>query len=448
MCKEYLTIKSKNFYGIKTNYIPCGKCSECRKAKKAEWTNRAKTEIEEYVMKRGYNAGFITLTYHNQSLPHIPKKFLKDKTEKIPCFNYEHIKKFIDRIRKHLFDKYKMTDGYRFLITSEYGEKHHRPHYHGLILFKNIDHLTMYQIIQDAWTGSTMQIKNNKKRHTKRYRLGMIGPYKDFIPRDTYSCGGYVAKYICKDIDFEEETKDKLVEMGKKWKNELRHYAPFHKQSMSFGKKITENRKDKDILNMLKDGIDITGNAKKTKIPRYIHDKILYTTQKKYNLKSHKFETIKKYTKFYAEHKQEVFEIKYNRNLEMIKAIENESYYKTHEIEDKETSKLVMELKRKVFKECTAEELAIFYTLYSGVPYERCRYGEPAEILFNRYNPCADMEELPKLDKDYYERMNYYTYEVMGPLHLTKTVKRTEEEEKDEKIRAFWEASRRSAGQI
>lgn len=443
MCKEYLTIKSKNYYGIKKNYIPCGKCSECRKAAKAEWTNRAKTEIQEYVMKRGYNAGFITLTYHDKSLPHIPRKFLKDKNEKIPCFNYEHIKKFIDRIRKHLFDKYKMTDGYRFLITSEYGEKKHRPHYHGLILFnKKINHMTMYQIVQDAWTGSTHQIKNNKKRHTKRYRLGMIGPYKSFVPKDTYSCGGYVAKYICKDIEFEENIKDKLVEMGKKWRNELRHYAPFHKQSMSFGKKITENRKDMDIMEMLKDGIDITGNAKKTKIPRYIHNKILYTTQKKYNLKTHKFETIKKYTKFFAEHKKEVYELKLERNRKMFEDMTNAKYFEIHQLHDRTTTKHANETIKKTYEKYGIDEIAYFYTTYYGTPYDRCRDERPEEILFNKYNPCADMEEKPKIDKNYYEQMTQAIDNIIGYSHITKTVKRTEQEEKDERIRSFWEQNR------
>lgn len=440
MCKEYLKIKSKNPYGIKENYIPCGKCSECRKNIKAEWTNRAKAEIEEYHMHRKYNVGFITLTYHDKALPHIPKKFLIDKKEKIPCFNYEHIKKFIQTIKKHLFDKYKLTDGYRFIITSELGEKKHRPHYHGLLLFHpTISHEKMYQIVQDAWTGTQHQIKNNKKRHTKRWRKGIIAPYENFIPKDNYACGGYVAKYICKDIEFERTIDGKLVKMGKKWKNELRHYTPFHKQSMGFGRKITETRKDKDLMQMLTNGIQITGAPKQAKTPKYIHDKILFTTQKKYNLKTHKFETIRKYTKFYYDHKKEVYENKLKGNIKLFEDLRNESYYKKHIMNDKVNERLAIRENKAIYSVHTPKDLAYFYTLYYGINYERCKKAPPEEILFNRVNPCADMEEYETIERDYYESMHWAISTLMEPIHLTKSVKRTEEEEKDDRIRGFWQ---------
>ena len=86
MCLNYINIKkSKNPYNIKSAFIPCGWCEECRQHQKNEWTTRLKAEIEEYHTNMGYNVGFLTMTYQDKCLPHIPKSYFKEgEYEKIP----------------------------------------------------------------------------------------------------------------------------------------------------------------------------------------------------------------------------------------------------------------------------------------------------------------------------------------------------------------------------
>lgn len=55
MCKNLIKVKSKNPYNIKYSYIPCGKCEECRKAVKTQWTTRLKAEIEYYHTNLNFN---------------------------------------------------------------------------------------------------------------------------------------------------------------------------------------------------------------------------------------------------------------------------------------------------------------------------------------------------------------------------------------------------------
>lgn len=438
-CKNYIKIKSKSQYGLKWAYIPCGKCEECRKTLKNEWTTRLKAEIEEYHTKLNYKVGFLTLTYNDQHLPHIPKTFLKNENEKIPCFSYKDIKKFTDTIRTYLWRDRGLNDGFRYFITSEYGEKYHRPHYHGIIIYHpSITALDMYKICTDAWSGSTEIIPNNTKRKTKRQNLGILAPFETFVPRDNYACGAYVAKYVCKDIEFTNYTSDKIKKLTKKQRNHLRHFQPFHKQSRAFGACLIKNKTDDELLKMLNEGIAFTGNPKMVELPVYIKNKILFDTYKMYNLKTHKFETTKKYTKFFHDNKNEIFNKKYETNRKIIAQYGTKEYWDSFNI--KNSDKIEFQTSCKAMIDYyTVDELAYFYTLYYGLNYENCyEYENPADGLFARYNPIADYSENWHIDWDYYEEYKNAIGYLLSSLHLDQKVQRNEEQEKIDKIKAFW----------
>ena len=159
MCTSLIRVKSKSPYGIRTAFVPCGHCEECRLSTQNQWTARLMSEIEEYHVRRNYNVGFITLTYQEGCLPHIPASFFKPgEFERIPCFSYEDIRRFCDTIRSYFQRKRRWRNAFRFFITSEYGEQYKRPHYHGLLLYSNrISPEEMYRIVQDAYTVHHIQ---------------------------------------------------------------------------------------------------------------------------------------------------------------------------------------------------------------------------------------------------------------------------------------------------
>lgn len=447
MCTSPMKIKSKNPYNKKYAYISCGKCEQCRAEQKKQWTNRLKSEIEHYHTKLGWNVGFFTLTYNNTHLPHIPKKFFKEgEYKKIPCFSYEDIRKFVDVIRTYLWRTYNRKDAIRWIITSEYGKSEkgtHRPHYHGIILYeKFITSENMYKMIKDSWTGTTKLIKNNQNhKGEKRENKGMIAPYEDFLPRDNYACGAYVAKYICKDLDFEDTTKDLFKHLQGKAKNHLRHFKPFHKQSMGFGKNILENKRNDELQEIIKNGIQFTGADKVAKAPIYIKNKLLYTNYTTYNLKEHKQVNIKKYSKFYYENKELVYNIQLNKNIKLFEQLQTNEYFKQNKIiiDKVDMIKNPIEEANKLIKDIGTDKLAEFYTTYFGIPWKQCKIGIPNyELVFARYNPIADLEELPCINARYYKQMNAAINFILSVKHLEQKKQISDYDKETERLRKFW----------
>lgn len=435
MCKNLLFVKPKNEYNIKKAFIPCGKCEECRTMQKAEWTNRLLIDMDYYQKKKGYKVGFITLTYNEEHLPHIPKRFLVNENDKIPCFNYEHVKKLNNTLRKYLHTKYGLKDGYRYFITCEYGEQYHRPHMHGIMVFNPIfDHWQFYQLIQDAWTGSTNYIQNNEKRKTKRPNYGFISTFKDFVPTDTHKCGAYVAKYVCKDIEFENYTTEKIKPLTGKLKNELRHYSPFHKQSIGLSRCLLN---DKNIMEKLENGVSVMGSRDNKELPNYIKDRLLYTKYNTYNLNKHKHEQTRLYTKENFENKLKVYTKKYEQNKMLFKKLQTKEYWDSKQT-NYEIKKNAIEDITNITNKINTDKLAKFYTTYYGLEYEKCFEGKPEELLFMRHNPCNTTEKMSLIDRNYYEQMKTACEILIGYAHINDKFKRRQTQEITDKIKAFW----------
>lgn len=94
--------------------VACGKCEACLTRKSNEWAFRL---FHEWNCSE--NAYFVTLTYHDGSLPRL-------KTGE-PCFSKRDCQLFIKRLRK------KFGNGIRYFLVSEYGSDRGRPHYHCLL---------------------------------------------------------------------------------------------------------------------------------------------------------------------------------------------------------------------------------------------------------------------------------------------------------------------------
>lgn len=100
--------------------IPCGKCPECLKAKRQEWSTRIRNEASLYDSNKVF---FLTLTYNDANLP------LSDSGK--PTLRKRDVQLFLKRLRKVLGC---LGARIRFYCVGEYGSRYSRPHYH-LIIF-------------------------------------------------------------------------------------------------------------------------------------------------------------------------------------------------------------------------------------------------------------------------------------------------------------------------
>lgn len=113
-----IQLPTKCLYTRRINgfYVPCGKCSWCRKRLAREWSFRVTEEAKD---KYVYNC---LLTYDDVHLPYYDGK---------PTVNYVHVQLFLKRFRERLRKKFGCKVS--FFCVGEYGGQTHRPHYH--ILF-------------------------------------------------------------------------------------------------------------------------------------------------------------------------------------------------------------------------------------------------------------------------------------------------------------------------
>lgn len=137
--------------------VPCGRCAACLKRKQSAWSLRLNYEQKEH--KYSY---FITLTYSDECLP-------------VNGVNKTDIQLFMKRLRKKI--------KCRYFLTSEYGSKTHRAHYH-LILFT--DNSVSQEIIVNAWQNGNVQIGSVTPasiNYVTKYALK-----KSFVPKGQNSC--------------------------------------------------------------------------------------------------------------------------------------------------------------------------------------------------------------------------------------------------------------------
>ena len=153
--------------------------------------------------EKGWNLGFITLTYSPDCLPTIPEECFKNAAEyrEIPCFDQDSVRQWIKSIRQYCKYHYHMVNGdnIRYFITSEYGSNTHRPHYHAILAWpsdKGCDYEKMHALCDHYWSK------------------GIVGPQhylgdKDCrsfeVQGDSSAVLSYVCKYVSKDIDYVEQ---------------------------------------------------------------------------------------------------------------------------------------------------------------------------------------------------------------------------------------------------
>lgn len=277
MCLSYIKVKLRKEdgrYKSKYAYVPCGKCVECRKAKSAEWQFRLNAEFIE-LKKRGWNIAFMTLTYDELHLPHIPQALFKNKEEykSIPCFSRTDVRDFIDRIRQYCKYHYRFvgSDSIKYFVASEYGSTTHRPHYHAVLAWpQSVSYEFMHKLCSECWQHGYLFPRKPEGDYNSSTKK-RIRSFK--IEGDVVPALRYVAKYVTKDIDF----VNVLTTLNLKKQTKLyKKIQPFHIQSRSFGYELLRNMSNDEKYNLLENGHAFQGDGFVYKCPSYIREKILF----------------------------------------------------------------------------------------------------------------------------------------------------------------------------
>lgn len=210
--------------------VPCGKCQECKDQKKKDYYVRTFAEyqdLEPYVNSGQGFCYFDTLTYNNDNLP---------KWNGIPCFNHEHIKLFLKRLRISLQRKgFDVKNNLRYFICSEFGEITKRPHYHVLFFLRFPIHvLNFYDEVRKAWEYGFNDRKYSKVINGK-LKLGAV----DRIV-NRQNALKYVSGYVVKDdtwLKIFNQKVDDLVAKGAEIDDKvLRSIQPRFFLSKDYGK--------------------------------------------------------------------------------------------------------------------------------------------------------------------------------------------------------------------
>lgn len=176
MCTSPVTIRYSNIHtlvnGFRSIQVPCGKCMECRKRYQNDWCVRFAEEFRSV----GYVGVFVTLTYRNESVPTV---YDKETGAAYYSVCKKHVQNAIKRFRTSYFRANGKSAVFRYFVTSEYGPRTCRPHYHAI--FFGLRKADVLPFLED-WFD--------------RY-----GFYKaDDVKGDPNAVGRYVAKYCSKGV--------------------------------------------------------------------------------------------------------------------------------------------------------------------------------------------------------------------------------------------------------
>lgn len=321
MCLQPLRLLSnaKNFNPLLHrvfNTFPCGHCEECANSKQQEWLIRSYYEYQD--IKLNGMMMFVTLTFNEYSIPkmNIYSADNDGEPRSLRCFDKHLVQKFRRQLRKNIyyyflskflrpyeteaskerrklqranlaFGNIKIRKSYditpekrneltkkavdlssqlRYIITSEYGGKTHRPHHHAILSlpYKLPDYVFKH-LIRLSWPHGFSN-------------FGKLGG----VVTDTRALF-YVTKYVTKDFDFQQTfviSDNDILEYDDCLDNDevINRCSPFHFQSIGFGASV-EKYVNPQLLN---NGKCTYVHTKKgtviAPLPTYLIHKLFYKT--------------------------------------------------------------------------------------------------------------------------------------------------------------------------
>lgn len=167
--KRLVFDKKKSHSGVPVK-VGCGKCSGCRLEHSRQWAVRIMHE------KRMHNAScFVTLTYDDAHLP------------KWKSLSMEDFQNFMKRYRDRVGSSKEFPT--RFFACGEYGERGARPHYHLLLLNRDIEDRRFYKM------------SGENRLYTSKFMDDVWGKGFTVIGDVTFDSAAYVARYCMKKIN-------------------------------------------------------------------------------------------------------------------------------------------------------------------------------------------------------------------------------------------------------
>lgn len=204
MCLNPITIINPSKV-VSVNYrdrfllqVPCGKCADCQRNKSNEWLFRAMMEFQQALENKAF-AYFDTLTYDNAHLPTLDK-MVDNILPSYPCFSGRDINLFFKRLRQNLKRKYGEVK-VRYMLTSEYGSKTQRPHYHILTFVSGkITPVQFSKMIAISWqNGRTDGIPWKSSSYVLWHNTLDMSSQSIMI-----RTSNYITKYIQKDCYYSD----------------------------------------------------------------------------------------------------------------------------------------------------------------------------------------------------------------------------------------------------
>lgn len=387
MCTRLkMCVKSLSPSGIKYSFLPCGKCYECRTLERDSWTSRLRAEIIS--VTPGTYTAFCTLTYSDETLPHIPLRLVKDEYKeyyrvyKTPaCFSKDDVSGFLKSLR----DWFRLR-GYKrpiYMVCCEYGEHTQRPHMHMILNFPaNIDPRSVFNKIHALWEpyGYVFPRYFEGGEDGHRYK------HKPFLCESVNAACSYAAKYCVKDLKYYEQInlkhfkhQDKaecLNVDGSEDVIKLSRYLPFHLQTRQLGLRCIERLDTLAKLDILEHGLSFVGDTHLHRLPKYFRNKLLFHNYYR-KLKDGRRQVRLCPTAFFLENQEKIFCYKTNQLQKHVEKWLDEDYWRNELHCPAEKYLVPISLYRQCFK--SSIDFAHKYLAWFGVPYQRCR--EPHDYL-------------------------------------------------------------------
>lgn len=257
-------------------YVPCGKCSDCRKKQRDEWFPRLIEEFHNFQDKG--SIWFPTLTYDNEHLPWFEDQKRKYK---IPCFKYKDIQTFTKLLRVYFTRLGKDCNGMKYFVASEYGSKTGRPHYHALIYLPfKISPIVATFMFRKSWTHGFV---GSSKKGMEILGVDAIAYCSKYVNKDqVYEHKYKIPQYLKSLLDERKKIynlpldspvrKNNLESISQEISN-FRKVTVRHYQSTLFGKTLKKKYLTPDgvdIDKLIENKLEFSGVHKKFGIPQYI----------------------------------------------------------------------------------------------------------------------------------------------------------------------------------
>lgn len=212
--------------------VPCGKCNFCLNVKRGDWSFRLHQE-----QKNSCSAFFLTMTYDDDHLVY-------NVDSRLPVLNVRDVQSFKKRLRKE--QQFLSSERLRYYTVGEYGTLDNRPHYHSI----------MFNLHSDLLGFTPDLLKNNEKgiwspELGRIWRGGIV-----HVGNVNDASINYVTKYVVNRHNEYAGREPPFAVMSRK-PGLGANYIQTHKQWHLSGLKNYANV-----------------NGIKTRVPRYIKDKI------------------------------------------------------------------------------------------------------------------------------------------------------------------------------